>query len=47
MLFELFRLRKWQRPQHNGVDDTEDGDVGANAEGESQYRNNRERRAFA
>jgi hypothetical protein len=34
--YELLRGGEWERAQKNGVDDAEDGDVGADAEGKDE-----------
>jgi hypothetical protein len=39
-------MREGQRPQQNGVDHAESGDIGANPQRESHHRNHRERGAF-
>ncbi len=37
---ELFRMRKWQGAQQDGVDHAESGHIGANPERQRQHRNN-------
>ena len=37
--YELLRIGEWQRAQEQGVDDAEDGDVGADAEGQDEDGN--------
>ena len=44
--YELLRLREGQRPQQNGVHHAEGGDIGTNAQRQSQHRNNRKPGAF-
>jgi hypothetical protein len=36
---ELLRVGKWKRPQHDGVDHAEDGDVGADTKGQDENSN--------